>query len=816
MLNPALILPSVVAYQEEAENEKNEKPKEKEEEEEADVYQGYLRRLATFQMCQLGGVADRMQRQGEIIGAYVGAAQSAAQGVSEVFERFGTGHEHTKEGGVYGDLHGQFLKGVQRIKDSPQCAEWTGEDGFGFNVAERFCCAPRFRPAVAAFAESISQPRKRRSCSRPQGPVLTAASETRMTDPINSLPDECLQEIFKYLPRAQDRCACAFVSMRWLMLQSRMHRHDFETSVTKCECSLQQDSECVRFESPSSESEVAHNSSAAVLGGLHDLPEVQGPVLVPSGKDNPGADEPRVERQPQWAMGELSRSLEGRKATDVQLAFMALGTLACGGLGKLTIKGGAASNGEGVSNDGLLAIGNCCAALRSLTLWDCLKVGDEGLAAIGNGCRLLETLDLLKCPKIGNAGIKAISRGCPLLSTISLDSCPRIGDEGLISVGKWCSALLSVAVSNCALIGSKGIAAVGAGCKKVKKLKLERINVSDEGLALLGEHCKALVKVKLANLKCCTEAGIMALFNGAGLQQLRSLSIFACSGITDLSLEEVGKVCRYLKLCALSQCPMLTDEGLKAFLQFCPCLVSLQLERCNAITHTGLIAALTDCKPTLQMLGLSKCNGVQDQGLLPAEFQLNPLTLKSLRIMYCKGLGDDGLAVIGRCCPSLEHLNLSGLVDVTDEAVMMILQGSGRKLVSLNLSGCVKISNLSICAVAKYCAEHLMSLVLDGCRNVGDESLQLVAVECKSLEELDVSQTSITDDGVRTLVEARGPCLQNLTLSGCNFLTDRSLSLIGQSCPFLGALNLKHCPQLTHVALNNLESRLMDCELLYC
>jgi EIN3-binding F-box protein len=216
------------------------------------------------------------------------------------------------------------------------------------------------------------------------------------------------------------------------------------------------------------------------------------------------------------------------------------------------------------------------------------------------------------------------------------------------------------------------------------------------------------------------------------------------------------------------------------------------------------------------MLGLSKCNGIQDQGLLPAEFQLNPLTLKSLRIMYCKGLGDDGLAVIGRCCPSLEHLNLSGLVDVTDEAVMMILQGSGRKLVSLNLSGCVKISNLSICAVAKYCAEHLMSLVLDGCRNVGDESLQLVAVECKSLEELDVSQTSITDDGVRTLVEARGPCLQNLTLSGCNFLTDRSLSLIGQSCPFLGALNLKHCPQLTHVALNNLESRLMDCELLYC
>jgi ribosomal protein L12E/L44/L45/RPP1/RPP2 len=47
LLKPALILPSVVAYQEEAENEKNEKPKEKEEEEEeeADVYQGFYSSL---------------------------------------------------------------------------------------------------------------------------------------------------------------------------------------------------------------------------------------------------------------------------------------------------------------------------------------------------------------------------------------------------------------------------------------------------------------------------------------------------------------------------------------------------------------------------------------------------------------------------------------------------------------------------------------------------------------------------------------------------------------------------------------------------
>jgi EIN3-binding F-box protein len=162
------------------------------------------------------------------------------------------------------------------------------------------------------------------------------------------------------------------------------------------------------------------------------------------------------------------------------------------------------------------------------------------------------------------------------------------------------------------------------------------------------------------------------------------------------------------------------------------------------------------------MLGLSQCNGIQDH--LPAEFQLTPLALKSLQITYRKGMGNVCIAVVGRCCPSPQHLDLTELVDVTDETVMVILQGSGRKLVSLNLSGCIKISNVSIRAVAKYCGKHLKSLGLDGCCNVGDHSLQLVAAACISLEELDASQTAITDYGVGTLVASCGPWLQTLTV----------------------------------------------------
>jgi response regulator of citrate/malate metabolism len=75
-------------------------------------------------------------------------------------------------------------------------------------------------------------------------------------------------------------------------------------------------------------------------------------------------------------------------------------------------------------------------------------------------------------------------------------------------------------------------------------------------------------------------------------------------------------------------------------------------------------------------------------------------------------MGSVCIAVVGHCSPSPQHLDLSGLVDVTDETVMVILQHSGRKLVSLNLSGCIKISNVSIRAVAKYCGKHRAAMLV--------------------------------------------------------------------------------------------------------
>ncbi|GJU30188.1 EIN3-binding F-box protein 2-like protein [Tanacetum coccineum] len=134
---------------------------------------------------------------------------------------------------------------------------------------------------------------------------------------IEILPDECLYEIFRRLPGGQARSAAACVSNRWLTVLSNVRN-----------------------------SEIIQESSSD------------------------------VEMTSQENDGFLTRSVEGKKATDIRLAAIAVGTSARGGLGKLSV----------------------------LSLWNVPSIGDEALIEISKECHLLEKLDLSHCPSVSNKG----------------------------------------------------------------------------------------------------------------------------------------------------------------------------------------------------------------------------------------------------------------------------------------------------------------------------------------------------------------------------------------------------------------------------
>lgn len=607
-----------------------------------------------------------------------------------------------------------------------------------------------FYPNSVAHVDVYGPPRKR---SRIRAPFVLWGneSEQKRGSPIDVLPDECLFEILRRLP-AQERSTCACVSKHWLTLLSSIRRAEL----------------------------CAHNEIGMISEDKQD--------------------------------GRLTRSLEGKKATDIRLAAIAVKMARRGGLEKLSIRG--SNPARGVTSFGLSAVARGCPSLKSLSLWSVSSVGDEGLIEIANECSMLERLDLCQCPLISNKGLIAIAEKCPNLATLSIESCPNIGNDCIQAIAQGCPKLESISIKDCPVVGDQGIASLLSSPSSIlSKVKLQRLNISDFSLAVIGHYGKSLTSLTLSNLRNVSEKGFWVMGKAEGLSSLASLSIASCAGLTDLSLEAVAKGCSTLKQISIRNCPLASDNGLLAFSKAAESLESLHLEDCNWVTLSGLICALSNLSSKLRSLSLVKCMSLKD---LP--FRGNPeiqcTSLRSLSIKNCPGFGGSSLAILGKMCPSLKQIDLSGLYGMTDEGILSLLENCVSGLVKVNLSGCINVSDESIQAIARLHGETLKVLNLDGCRKITDMSLSAIANSCPLLHDLDVSNCGVTDSGIASLSCSEELNLQILSISGCSKISNQSLPFLIQLGKNLVGLNLKHCNSLGTKSVNALVGNLWRCDIL--
>ena len=601
-------------------------------------------------------------------------------------------------------------------------------------------------------------PRKR---SRVNAPFVLDGEwfEQKQKTSIEGLPDECLFEIFRRLPAGEDRSACACVSKRWLMLLSSICKDEICAKKNTSAENIEKDGDDVEF------------------GGE----------------------------------GYLSRSLEGKKATDVRLAAIAVGTASRGGLGKLSIRG--SNMCRGVTSLGLRAVAHGCPSLKSFSLWNVSNVGDEGLTEIANGCHQLEKLDLCKCPAVTDKALVAIAKNCQNLTELSLESCPNVGNEGLRAIGKFCPNLRSVTIKDCTGVSDQGIAGLFSSSLVLTKVKLQALSVSDLSLAVIGHYGKSVTDLVLNCLPNVSEKGFWVMGNGSGLQKLKSLTVSSCRGVTDIGLEAVGKGCPNLKIAHLHKCAFLSDNGLISFAKAASSLESLRLEECHRITQFGFFGVLFNCGAKLKSLSLVRCYGIKDLNLvLPT---ISPCeSLRSLTISNCPGFGDASLSVLGKLCPKLQHVELSGLDGVTDAGVVPLLESSEAGLVKVNLSGCTNVTDKVVSSLANLHGWTLENLNLDGCKNISDASLMAIAENCALLCDLDVSKCSITDAGIAALANAQQINLQILSLSGCALVSDRSLPALRKLGRTLLGLNIQHCNAINSGTVDMLVELLWRCDIL--
>ncbi|KAE8682373.1 EIN3-binding F-box protein 2 [Hibiscus syriacus] len=345
------------------------------------------------------------------------------------------------------------------------------------------------------------------------------------------------------------------------------------------------------------------------------------------------------------------------------------------------------------------------------------------------------------------------------------------------------------------------------------KVKLQALNITDASLAVIGHYGKAVTDLSLTSLLNVSEKGFWVMGNGHGLQKLKSFTVTSCRGVTDLGLEAVAKGCSNLKQLCLHKCAFLSDNGLVSFTKTASSLESLRLEDCHRITQFGLFGSLLNCGAKLKALSFVNCLGVKDLNLgLPT---VSPCqSLRSLSIRNCPGFGDSSLVALGKLCPQLQHLELSGLHGITNAGFLPLVESCEAGLVKVNLSGCVNLDDKGICVMADLHGWTLEMLNLDGCK-VSNASLIAIAENCQLLNELDVSKCAITDSGIATLACSNQINLQILSVSGCTKVTDKSLPSLGKLSETLLGLNLQHCKAISSCAVDLLVEQLWRCDILF-
>ena len=105
-----------------------------------------------------------------------------------------------------------------------------------------------------------------------------------------------------------------------------------------------------------------------------------------------------------------------------------------------------------------------------------------------------------------------------------------------------------------------------------------------------------------------------------------------------------------------------------------------------------------------------------------------------------------GLRAIGNLCLSLRELSLSKCIGVTDEALSFLVS-KHKDLRKLDITCCRKITDVSIASIANSCI-NLTSLKMESCTLVPQEAFILIGQKCHSLEELDVTDNEIDNEGL--------------------------------------------------------------------
>jgi len=296
-----------------------------------------------------------------------------------------------------------------------------------------------------------------------------------------------------------------------------------------------------------------------------------------------------------------------------------------------------------------------------------------------------------------------------------------------------------------------------------------------------------------------------------GIPNLESLNLSGCYNLSDSALDTaLNRDLPNMKILNLSLCKDMTDNSLGRIATHCKNLESLDLGGCTKITNTGLLLISWGLK-RIKRLNLRSCWQVSDHGIghltgINSQPSTGAQHLQDLCLQDCQKITDESLKHIADGLPSVERINLSFCLSVTDTGLKSLSRLPD--LQELNLRSCDNVSDIGMGFLANSgVPSPLVKLDVSFCDRVTDSSMAHLASGITNLSSLSMSACTITDSGLgRICKDLAG--LETLNIGQCSRITDKAVETIA-GMKSLRSIDLYGCTKLTGAAfeiLNKVEN----------
>ncbi|KAK2594128.1 hypothetical protein QQS21_008183 [Conoideocrella luteorostrata] len=281
---------------------------------------------------------------------------------------------------------------------------------------------------------------------------------------------------------------------------------------------------------------------------------------------------------------------------------------------------------------------------------------------------------------------------------------------------------------------------------------------------------------------------------------IKDLNLRGCVQVEHYKRTEViVKACKNLMNATLEGCRNFQKTTLHTLLRSNDKLVHLNLTGLSAVSNTSCRIIAESC-PQLETFNVSWCDKVEARGI-KVVIDSCP-KLRDLRAGEVRGFDDIATAESIFNTNNLERLVLCGCVELTDDALKVMMQGtdpqfdilteraliSPRKLRHLDLSRCNRLSSGGVRAIG-YAVPELEGLQLSGCRSLTDAALEPILASTPRLTHLELEDLEELTNSLMSEHLAKAPCaetLEHLSISYCEGISDVGMLPVLQKC-----LNLK-------------------------